>query len=239
MFPRNLSVAGDVAASYALDLLVKRRSHGPESTRSKSTHNRTIFIARGFIKRSQYFETHGIREHDLDAFRASDLHRRGTTRPDFSSHLGATCNALDRRSSAPLKLNRTAWRIRRRTPRSQSDRTAIVAQLSRDCGSSIVESRPRCTPHDSKECRFLFEAKFQRSCFLFEAKLKAIMARSLCLLEPKLERICHGFEAMKPLKESAPTTPSNYSHDRINQPRFFGPIFSLKTDVFLPLFFNF
>ena len=207
MFPRNLSVAGDVAASYVLDLLVKRRSHGPESTRSKSTHNRTIFIARGFIRRSRYFETHGIREHDLDAFTASDLHRRGTTRPDFSSHLGATCNALDRRSSAPLKLNRTAWRIRRRTPRSRSDRTAIVARSSRYCGSSIVESRPRCTPHDSKECGFLFEAK-----------LKAIMARSLCLLEAKLERICHGVEAMKLLKGSAPTTPSNCSHDRINQP---------------------
>ena len=107
-------------------------------------------------------------------------------------------------------------------PRSRRDRAAIVARSSRDRGSSIVESRPRCTPHDSKECGFLFEAKFQRSCFLFEAKLKAIVARSLCLLEAKLERICRGFEATKQLKGSAPTMPSNRSHDRINQPQFLG-----------------
>ena len=40
MLPRNLSVAGDVAASHALDLLAKLRSRGLESTRSKSTHVR-------------------------------------------------------------------------------------------------------------------------------------------------------------------------------------------------------
>ena len=161
-------------------------------------------------------------EHDLDAFRASDLHRRGTTRPDFSSHPGATWNALDRRSSAPLKLNRTARRIRERTPRSQSDRNAIAARSSRDRCSSIVESRRRCTPHDSKECGFFFEAKFQRSCFLFEAKFKAIVARSLCLLEEKLEWICRGIEATIYAHGIAPSMPSNRFNDRFNCPRSSG-----------------
>ena len=143
---------------------------------------------------------------------------KGHDAPDFSSHLGATWKALDRRLSAPLKLNRTARRIRGRTPRLRSDRTAIVVRSSCDRGSSIVESRPRCTPHNSKECGFLLEAKFQRSCFLFEAKLKAIVARSLHLLEAKLEWICRGIEAMIYVHRIAPTSPSNDAHDRFNCP---------------------
>ena len=47
------------------------------------------------------------------------------------------------RSSTHLKLHQTAGKIRERTPRSQSDRTAIAARWSRDRGSFIMDSMPR------------------------------------------------------------------------------------------------
>ena len=89
-----------------------------------------------FIRRSRYVEIRGIREHDVDAFKASDLHRRGTTRPDFSSLLGMTWNALERsivRSvEAPSDDGEEPWK-----------NSTIAARSSRDHGSFVVEAKPR------------------------------------------------------------------------------------------------
>ena len=44
--------------------------------------------------------------------------------------------------SPHLNFNRTAYRIRGRTPRSRSDRTAIAARSNRDRGAYVVEAPP-------------------------------------------------------------------------------------------------
>ena len=64
------------------------------------------------------------------------------------------------RSSTHLKLHQTAGKIRGRTPRSRSDRTAIVARSNCDRGSFIMKSMPCYTAHDSNG---MWQEKIPRS----------------------------------------------------------------------------
>ena len=87
----------------------------------------------------------------VEAQGASDLHRTNDTR--FIANARSRRSSSDggspsssgpsSRSSTHLKLHQMAGKICGRTPRSRSDRTAIVARSSRDRGSFIVELMPR------------------------------------------------------------------------------------------------
>ena len=156
MFPRNLSVAGDVAASHASDPSTNLWSRGPESTRSsinaraKKRRNKLIWwraylMTRGGTRNvgsSSRFD-HGFIGRWFIRWSSSSSWSSliGWLAVDPPLNLGHWIGGS--RSSTQLNLHRTAEKIRGRTPRSRSDRTAIAVRSSRDHGSFVMESPPR------------------------------------------------------------------------------------------------
>ena len=145
------------------------------------------------------------------------------------------CGSGESRSPTYLKPHRTAGRIRGRTPRSQSDRTAIAARSSRDRGSFDVEAKPRSrrtfsaedgkrNVHDrgpitsgSWTDHCLIMATFKRDQSFFWSEIEADSSRNgshdLCPWNRPLD-------AIKPLPRP------------LQLPTIFGLIFPLKTHVF-------
>ena len=204
----------------------RRRSRGPESTRSSITHVRKcgfkwtrswhLIAPRGFIRRSRY------------SSRFSQIGR-------LAMDLPHDCRSGESRSPTYLKPHRTAGRSRGRTPRSRSDRTAIVDLL---------------TWKQSHDLRARFQLKMASETSTIEARSPCDRGPIAAWSWPRSSAIVASFEAKLKLIhcEFEATTPLNWNrpHDApIPPPRshqsatIFGPIFLFKSMYFPSLFFNF
>ena len=138
-----------------------------------------------------------------------------------------------------LRRYRTVARTRGRTPRSRSDRTAIAARSSRDRGAFAAESTPQGP-----------DVIFVRMCSEIDAQ--STHDQATIVVDPGEKRGPEETEFMAKLRSirgqsrSGNVAPRNCSHylsnrlhDRLQLATIFGAISSLKTHVFLLLFFNF
>ena len=109
--------------------------------------NRTIFIGHDFIGRSRYFAIRGIREHHVDASRASDLHQTlNRDRPRDLHQMATICIDLH----LTLAMCGTSWSAgspsdgRRKWIKANKNRTAAINYVSRSRFMIVVRSWPDC-----------------------------------------------------------------------------------------------
>ena len=148
--------------------------------------------------------------------------------------VGTVGSPLDERRKGVIRSTRSSsgeqsdgWRSFAKKPRSTHDRVPIIARSWPDHRRSSRLRRHSWKPYDRRS--IALQSKPDR---------RAIVPTILGYSTAKSRRNQGHDSCNQSHVQSAPTTPLISSHDRLYCPRFWAN-FLFKTNVILPLFFNF